>query len=105
MPGSSRDQPRKNVEVVGSNPILSLFYSERTTALFELRVKSISDVILFYMDSREYDQLDALSSSPNMEISQLSVIIKNLKERVESLERNQTDLMDKINALEREKTG
>ena len=57
------------------------------------------------MDSREYDQLDALSSSSNMENSLLSVIIKNLKERVQSLERNQTDLMDKINAFEREKTG
>jgi FtsZ-binding cell division protein ZapB len=56
------------------------------------------------MDNREYDQLDALSSSSNMEISLLSVIIKNLKERVQSLERNQTDLMDKINAFEREKT-
>jgi FtsZ-binding cell division protein ZapB len=56
------------------------------------------------MDKREYDQLDALSSSSNMEISLLSVIIKDLKRRVESLERNQTDLMDKINALEREKT-
>jgi hypothetical protein len=48
------------------------------------------------MDSREYDQLDALSPSSNMEISQLSVIIKDLRKRVESLERNQTDLMDKI---------
>ena len=57
------------------------------------------------MDSREYDQLDALSSSSNMEISLLSVIIKNLKERLESLERNQTDLMDKFNAFERENTG
>jgi FtsZ-binding cell division protein ZapB len=57
------------------------------------------------MDSREYDQLDALSSSSNMEISLLSVIIKDLKERVESLERNQTDLMDKFNAFERENTG
>ena len=57
------------------------------------------------MDSREYDQLDALSSSSNMEISRLSVIIKDLKERIQSLERNQTDLMDKINTLEREKTG
>ncbi len=54
------------------------------------------------MDSREYDQLDALSSSSNVEISRLSVIIKDLKERVESLERNQTDLMDKHNVLERE---
>ena len=53
------------------------------------------------MDEREYDQLDSLSSSPNPEISRLSVIIKNLKERLESLERNQTDLMDKINNLER----
>lgn len=52
------------------------------------------------MDKREYDQLDSLSSSPNMEVSRLSVIIKNLKERVESLERNQTELMDKLNALE-----
>ena len=57
------------------------------------------------MDSREYNQLDALSSSSNVEISRLSVIIKDLKERVESLESNQTDLMDKINAFEREKTG
>jgi hypothetical protein len=57
------------------------------------------------MDSREYDQLDALSSSSNMEISLLSVIIKNLKERLESLERNQTDLMDKFNAFERENIG
>ena len=57
------------------------------------------------MDTREYDQLDALSSSSNMEISLLSVIIKDLKERVQSVERNQTDLMDKINTFEREKTG
>jgi hypothetical protein len=38
-----------------------------------------------------------------MEISLLGVIIKDLKRRVESLERNQTDLMDKIHALERER--
>ena len=50
---------------------------------------------------REYDQLDALSSSSNAEISRLSVILKNLKERVGSLERNQTELMDKLNALEK----
>jgi hypothetical protein len=54
------------------------------------------------MDKREYDQLDSLSSSPNPETSRLSIIIKNLKERIESLERNQTELMDKINALEKE---
>jgi hypothetical protein len=50
------------------------------------------------LDKREYDQLDSLSSSSNPEISRLSVIIKNLKERIESLERNQTDLMDRLNA-------
>lgn len=53
------------------------------------------------MDKREYDQLDSLSSSTNTEISRLSVIVKNLKERVESLERNQTELMDKLNALKK----
>ncbi len=53
------------------------------------------------IDKREYDQLDSLSSSPNTEISRLSVIVKNLKERVESLERNQTELMDKINAMKK----
>lgn len=53
------------------------------------------------MDEREYDQLDSLSSSSNVEISRLSVIVKNLKERVESLERNQTELMDKLNAIEK----
>ena len=90
---------------MGSAPTGPLLLHEGTTAFFELKVKSITDVILFYMDTREYDQLDALSSSSNMEISQLSVIIKNLKERVQSLESNQTDLMDKINTLEREKAG
>lgn len=53
------------------------------------------------MDKREYDQLDSLGSSPNAEISRLSIIIKNLRERVESLERNQTELMDKLNSLEK----
>jgi predicted nucleic acid-binding Zn-ribbon protein len=54
------------------------------------------------MDKREYDQLDSLSSSSNAEISRLSIIVKNLKDRVESLERNQTELMDKLNALEKD---
>ena len=35
-----------------------------------------------------------------MEISRLSLIIKNLRLRLESLEKNQTDLMDKINELQ-----
>jgi hypothetical protein len=54
------------------------------------------------MDSREYDQLDSLTSSTNIEISRLSLIVKNLRLRVESLERNQTELMDKINELQRD---
>lgn len=54
------------------------------------------------MDEREYDQLDALTSSNNMEISRLSLIVKNLKLRLESLEKNQTELMDKINELEKD---
>ena len=55
------------------------------------------------MDGREYNQLDSLASSNNTEISRLSIIVKNLKERLESLERNQTDLMDKLNDFEKEK--
>ena len=55
------------------------------------------------MDEREYDKLDALASSTTMEISRLSLIVRNLRERIESLERNQTELMDKINKLEKEK--
>ena len=69
------------------------------------KVKNVESIILLYVDKREYDQLDALSSSENREISLLSVIVKDLKERIESIERNQTDLMDKINALEREGEG
>ena len=93
---------RSSVQIPLPGPFLS---TRGLRYQIELKVKSITDVILFYMDNREYDQLDALSSSSSMEISQLSVIIKNLKQRVESLERNQTDLMDKINVLEREETG
>jgi hypothetical protein len=42
------------------------------------------------MDKREYDQLSSLTNSSNEEISGLSLIVKNLKERLESLEKNQT---------------
>lgn len=62
-------------------------------------------MIKAYMDEREYDQLDALTSSNNMEISRLSLIVKNLKLRLESLEKNQTELMDKINELEKDASG
>lgn len=55
------------------------------------------------MDNREYNQLDSLTSSNNTEISRLSLIVKNLKERIVSLERNQTDLMGKLNDLQKEK--
>lgn len=54
------------------------------------------------MDDREYDQLDSLTSSTNVEISRLSLIVKNLRMRMESLERNQTELMDAINELRKE---
>ncbi len=57
------------------------------------------------MDEREYDQLDSLASSSNMEINRLSVIVKNLKQRVESLEKNQTDLMDAIHELQKEENN
>jgi predicted nucleic acid-binding Zn-ribbon protein len=53
------------------------------------------------IDDREYSQLDSLASSNNTEISRLSLIIRNLKDRLESLEKNQTELMDKIKELER----
>lgn len=53
------------------------------------------------IDDREYSQLDSLASSHNTEISRLSLIIRNLKDRLESLEKNQTELMDKIKELER----
>lgn len=49
------------------------------------------------MDNREYNQLESLTISSNTEISRLSLIFKNLKERLESLEGNQTDSMGKLN--------
>jgi predicted nucleic acid-binding Zn-ribbon protein len=53
------------------------------------------------IDDREYSQLDSLATSNNTEISRLSLIIRNLKDRLESLEKNQTELMDKIKDIER----
>jgi len=55
------------------------------------------------IDNREYNQLESLTSSSNTEISRLSLIVKNLKERLESLERNQTDLMGKLNDFQKER--
>jgi uncharacterized protein HemX len=54
------------------------------------------------MDNREYNQPESLTSSSNTEISRLTLIVKNLKEHLESLERNQTDLMSKLNDLQKE---
>lgn len=53
------------------------------------------------MGNTEYDQLDSLILSNNIEVSRLSAIVKNLRERLESIEKSQTDLMDKIYALEK----
>ena len=54
------------------------------------------------MDNREYNQLESLTFSSNTEISRLSLIVKNLRERLESIERNQTDLMGKLNDIQKE---
>ena len=55
------------------------------------------------MDNREFNQLESLTTSSNTEISRLSLIVKNLKERLESLEGNQTDLMGKLNDFKKER--
>jgi predicted transcriptional regulator len=54
------------------------------------------------VDDRAYNQLGSLTSSSTTEISRLSLMVKNLKDCVESLERNQTELMDKLNDLQKE---
>jgi hypothetical protein len=51
---------------------------------------------------RKYDQLDAFTSSNNTETGRWSLIVKNLKDRMESLARNQTELMDKLNDVQKE---
>jgi stress-induced morphogen len=51
---------------------------------------------------RRYDQLSWLASSSNGEISRLSIIVKDLKERLESIEKDQHDLLDKVNSIEAE---
>lgn len=49
---------------------------------------------------RKYDQLHYLTASRNAEISRLSIIVKDLEERLEVIEKNQHDLMDKIDSME-----
>ncbi len=51
---------------------------------------------------RRYDQLSWLASSSNTEISRLSIIVKDLKERLESIEKDQHDLLDKVNSIDAE---
>ena len=46
-----------------------------------------------------YDQLEALASSPNPEISRLGLEIISLRKRIEWLEKKQTELLDKINEV------
>jgi hypothetical protein len=52
------------------------------------------------MRKRKYSQLDSLTSSRNAEISRLSIIVKSLEERLESIEENHNDLLHKVNALD-----
>ena len=52
------------------------------------------------MWKRKYSQLDSLTSSRNAEISRLSIIVKSLEKRMESIEESHNDLLYKINALD-----
>ena len=52
------------------------------------------------MRKRKYSQLDSLTSSRSAEISRLSIIVKTLEERMESIEESHNDLLYKINALD-----
>jgi hypothetical protein len=49
----------------------------------------------------DYSQIDYLVSSRNPEISRLGIIVKDLKERVELLEKGQTELLDKLNSMQK----
>lgn len=51
------------------------------------------------MKKRKYSQLDSLTSSRNAEVSRLSIIVKSLEERLESMEESQNDLLHKVNSL------
>jgi septation ring formation regulator EzrA len=51
------------------------------------------------MKRRKYSQLDSLISSRNAEVSRLSIIVKSLEERLESIEDGHNDLMHKVNSL------
>lgn len=49
-----------------------------------------------------YDELESLMRSPNHEISVLATALNNSKERIEAIERRQTELLDEIHKLKRE---
>jgi hypothetical protein len=53
------------------------------------------------MDRVDYSQVDYLASSPNPEIGRLSMMVKDLRERVQSLEEGQTQLLDKLNSMQK----
>ena len=52
------------------------------------------------MRKRKYSQLDSLTSSRNAEISRLSIIVKSLEERLESIEESHNDLLHKVKTLD-----
>jgi chromosome segregation ATPase len=54
------------------------------------------------MRKRKYSQLDSLTSSRNVEISRLSIIVRSLEERMESIEESHNDLLHKVNSLNKE---
>lgn len=57
------------------------------------------------MDKVDYSQIDYLASSPNPEIGRLSMMVKDLRERVQSLEEGQTQLLDKLNSMQKGSKG
>ncbi len=57
------------------------------------------------MDKVDYSQIDYLASSPNPEIAKMSIMVKDLQERIQSLEEGQTQLLDKLNSLQKKSKG
>ncbi len=53
------------------------------------------------MDRVDYSQIDYLASGPYPEIGRLSIMVKDLRERVQSLEEGHTQLLDKLNSMQR----
>jgi hypothetical protein len=53
------------------------------------------------MDKVDYSQIDYLASSPNPEIARMSIMVKDLQERIQSLEEGHTQLLDKLNSMQK----